>query len=598
MSTTIWGSFDGASTAYIRPYIEVSWTQNLANNTSKVTASLYFHRYTNNYWSYNEMTNSNGHSCTFRIGNSTQTQIRPFNLQTNSPPNRALIWTRTQTVSHNSAGNATVYISASGNTNVNPQHYDFGKTITLPQIPRETTINSVSIDGTLSPNTTQGITLSVSRKHSSYTMDYQIYAGSKQISNTTGQDVRTSLTLTSGLVNSIILTMPKTTTRTLQLRVITRDSSGKQIGTTQTKNFSVSLNNTNTRPTLTNIQANVAGSGTDSSKGIFVQGISRLYASFVTDAGYGASIKSRSITVSGQSFGSQHSTNSNRYDGNSSVLNNTGSLTVTYKATNSRDQTRSVTRTITVLAYSPPRIESYVGSRSSNTPTTISVTRKYSWNTLNSQNKVHVYNYYKTSTSSSWTAWRDGPASGGSITSTISSEGHAETISWDFKMVVEDEFGNSATSIITVSTAKVLMSYNKDIGVGIGKIHERGALDIQGEVYINGEGFTTPDIIKPTLENGFGSYSWGSVGYTKIGGIVHLNGMITVPSTASSGNRIFLLPEGYRPNMIRVVEGTYGTTSTTSYRIDITTAGTVRWNNSDSGIPWVSLNNISFPVGG
>ena len=355
---TIWGSFDGASTSYIRPYIEVDWEQNLANNTSTVTASLYFRRYTTNYWSYNELTNSNGHSCTFRVGSSTQTQIRPFNLQTESPPNGVLIWTRTQTVSHNSSGNATVNISANGNTNVNPQHYSFGETITLPQIPRETTIDSVSIDGTLSPNTTQGVTWSVSRKHSSYTMDYQIYAGTQRVYNILNRDVVSSVTLSTTRVNEIIETMPTVTTRTLQLRVITRDSSGKQVGTTQTKNFSVSLNNTNTRPSLTYIQANVAGNGTDSSKGIFVQGISRLYASFVTNAGYGASIKSRSITVSGQSFGSEFSTDANRFDGNSSVLNKTGSLTVTYTATNSRDQTRSATRTITVLAYSPPRISS------------------------------------------------------------------------------------------------------------------------------------------------------------------------------------------------------------------------------------------------
>ena len=502
---TIWGSFDGALTQYIRPYIEVSWEQNLANNTSTVTASLYFHRYTNNYWTYNELTNSNGHSCTFRVGNSTETQIRPFNLQTNSPPNRVLIWTRTQTVSHNSAGNATVNISANGNTNVNPQHYSFGETITLPQIPRETTINSVSIDGSLSPNTSQGITLSVDRKHSSYTMDYQIYSGSTRISNTTGQGVRTSLTLTSSLVNSIIDTMPTTTTRKLQLRVITRDSSGKQVGTTQSRNFNVSLNSTNTRPTLSNIQASVAGSGTDSSKGIFVQGISRLYASFVTDAGHGASIKDRSITVSGQSFGSQHSTNSNRYDGNSSILNKTGNLTVTYKATNSRDQTTSTTRTITVRAYSTPRIETFSGSRNSSPITTITLKRRVTWSNLGSSNNLDLEVHRKTSTSSTWTSIHTQTATSGLVTSDVIRASNAETISYDFRLTVTDEFGNTARSLITVASAKVLMHYLKNDSVGIGRYSQGQAqLEVGGDIEADGD-VTSGGVVRATNGSHVGS---------------------------------------------------------------------------------------------
>ena len=38
----------------------------------------------------------------------------------------------------------------------------------------------------------------------------------------------------------------------------------------------------------------------------------------------------------------------------------------------------------------------------------------------------------------------------------------------------------------SISTAKTLISYHKDVGVGIGKMHERGALDVGGDMYVSG----------------------------------------------------------------------------------------------------------------
>ena len=427
-------------------------------------------------------------------------------------------------------------------------------------------------------------------------MDYQIYAGSEQISNTTGQDVRTSLTLTSGLVNSIINTMPTVTTRTLQLRVITRDSSGTQVGTTQTKNFSVSLNNTNTRPTLTNVQASVAGSGTDSSKGIYVQGISRLYASFVTNAGYGATIKSRSITVSGQSFGSQHSTNSNRYDGNSNILNNTGSLTVTYKATNSRDQTTSTTRTISVLAYSPPRITIFNGARRTTTSTTIDVNRASSFSNLGGNNSQTAKIDRKQSTSSTWSEiWSLTTTT--SINNTTTSTGNAETVSYDFRFTVTDEFGNTARSIITVASAKVLMHYLKNDSVGIGRYSQGQAqLEVGGDLIVDGNIRNSTGRIAATLENGFKQYDWGDaiVGYYKVANIVHLVGLVSTSGATKTKNiTVFTLPTGFRPGPVTVfnVEGQ----NSNRVRIDVGNTGKVNVNDSfPSNLGWISFHGISF----
>ena len=601
---TIWGNFDGALTQYIRPYIEVDWTQNQAQNTSTVTATLYFHRYTNNYWSYNELTNSNGHSCTFRVGSSTLTQIRPFNLQRSNPPNRVAIWTRTRTITHNSNGTASVNISANGSTNVNPDTYSFGESVTLPTIPRQTEIDSVSMKNQLRPNTSNSLSVSLDRKHSSYTHRFDIMSGSTVLQSTTG-NVPTSISVSSSTVNKMIATMKTVMSRAFTFRVTTLNSSGNVVGRRAT-NFTVTLHDASTKPAikLRDITIPFKSGGVsnyDRTIGKFVQGISKAYVSYNVDAkDLGTPDISTSVTVQKQTLQASYVTQ--WFAVTTDVIRQSGKVPVVITASNPRGQTATYTTDIDVHAYKPPAISEFTVTRSSVNPTNIIVNRRYTRTYLDGDNTPTTGVIERQAFgSSTWTEVNDSNLL--SLDATIT--GNSETTSYTFRTTVTDRFGNSATAETSVGTARVLMEKYKDEGVSFGKRFEtgRGTLQVGGDIYHvtdNGvpSNLTTPILIKPTLENGFGSYSWGSVGYTKVGGIVHLNGMITVPSTASSGDRIFLLPEGYRPNMIKVVEGTYGTTSTTSYRIDITTAGTVRWNNNGSGISWVSLNNISFPVGG
>lgn len=55
---------------------------------------------------------------------------------------------------------------------------------------------------------------------------------------------------------------------------------------------------------------------------------------------------------------------------------------------------------------------------------------------------------------------------------------------FSFRVNFRDKFGVS-TSDFNITTAKVLLHYYKDEGIGIGKMRERGMLDVAGDVYIN-----------------------------------------------------------------------------------------------------------------
>jgi hypothetical protein len=82
------------------------------------------------------------------------------------------------------------------------------------------------------------------------------------------------------------------------------------------------------------------------------------------------------------------------------------------------------------------------------------------------------------SASGIWTTQSELTASAANLDGTF-----AGTQSWEVMMIVEDLF-DKATYSYPVSTDKVLVAKTKD-GIGIGKIREHGALDVDGEIYAN-----------------------------------------------------------------------------------------------------------------
>ena len=96
-------------------------------------------------------------------------------------------------------------------------------------------------------------------------------------------------------------------------------------------------------------------------------------------------------------------------------------------------------------------------------------------------NSYTVRTEYKLSSADTWTAWRtetDGSA-------TINSSGWNVTKSYDIRVILADKL-NQTVVMASISTAKTLVSYYKDIGVGIGKMWERGVLDVEGDTFVSG----------------------------------------------------------------------------------------------------------------
>jgi len=85
----------------------------------------------------------------------------------------------------------------------------------------------------------------------------------------------------------------------------------------------------------------------------------------------------------------------------------------------------------------------------------------------------------------------DVTATNGSFDATVTSTGNTVTQSYEFRLYVSDQFNNSAEATTTVTTQRVVLDVHKNEGVGIGKIHEQGVLDVDGEIYLRGGMFLT-----------------------------------------------------------------------------------------------------------
>lgn len=105
---------------------------------------------------------------------------------------------------------------------------------------------------------------------------------------------------------------------------------------------------------------------------------------------------------------------------------------------------------------------------------------------------------------------------------------------------------------------------------------------------------------EPAYQNGWVDYSAGTAvgdytgaGFKKIGGVVHLRGLIKNGTNAT----IFTLPVGYRPGLDNHGRGhlLFDAMSNGQGRVDIYNDGEVR-ALSPTTSAWLTLNGISFPA--
>lgn len=461
------GSFSG-SVFNDHHKVRVDWTatQNVANNTSTITAKLYYVH----DWSISISARSSAHSVTI---DGTTTTFSSSAISASSGEH--LIGTATKTISHNSDGTKSISMSASFalRATLNGTYYGnitASATITLDTIARasQPTVSASSVDMGGS------VTITTNRASSSFTHTLE-YA----FEGTTG-------TIATGVGASYQWTVPLTLANSLPdyigstLTITCKTYNGSTLIGTKTVNIIASVPSSIV-PTISAITCkDLYGYAT--TYGAYIQYKSKLNVAVTAAGAYSSTIKSYKIEANQTSYNYNNCT--------TDVLRRYGSQTVTVTVTDSRGRTTTSTATITVLQYTSPSISTLTAYRCLSDGTEdeagayMKVTIGASITSLNSKNAKTFSLLYKTKSATSYTTNKTWSAYTLSTSVIIAA---SVDYSYDIKVQAIDSFGTVEAST-AIGTSFTLMDFrNTGGGIAFGKASEQDAFECAIKAIMSGK---------------------------------------------------------------------------------------------------------------
>ena len=481
------------------PWLTLAWTQvsqSIANNTTTLDLTLRFHWSGNiSYIFYNRSGSVQGNSYTYS-GSASGTS------------GSLVLRTQRVTISHNSNGTKSLTLSGNISTlglnwsGINIGAMSVSGTASLNTIPRASTLSKFSFNAHLKNDTANKINYTIDRKSTGFRHQIQLRDGNTVLRtwDNVDSDGASTLALTTTEVNTLLNRMSKTTTRSYTLRIATRSGvNGGWIGSAVSKNGTATVH-ADVKPTVSAVTLSQTGNPVSTHT---LQGYSKIKASFTRSAGYGASLSSSSIQVRRRSGGSDSQT----INSNDGTTSNAVSLHGVYEARGTARDSRGRTTntawaTITVTPYSAPTITNFSAVRNNSEPEKVNMSRTTTHTVLGTSNHL-TYTIQRRQGSGAWTnvnSGATGTVTTSGATGSATSTGNSVTQSYEFRLVVEDKIGGRAESLQSVSTQRVVLDIHKNEGVGIGKIRERGVLDVDGEAYFRGNLVVQPTDSRPSLE--------------------------------------------------------------------------------------------------
>lgn len=467
--------------------IDYSYTQDIASNSSYVTATGYVKRNNSSYHPYNTSS-----YVSLNVGGNVVSPNPQYNINTNS-------WYQIASMSnvrinHNADGTGAVYLALSMDGRLSNWYPNgsISRTITLSTIPRASTISLSPTSVTLG----NSIAISISRASSSFThtLQHDFGAGSW---TTFASNAATSATLSAPL--DWATRIPAQTSGTGRIRCLTYN--GSTLIGEKTYSFTATVPS-NVVPSISSISVEETVSGLNKTFGAFIQGKSIPKITVTAAGAYGSTITTYSTTVDSISYLNNTFT--------AGILNTSGAVTITSTVTDSRGRTVSKSTTITVVPYSPPTISSFSIERCSADGTinpdgtSVKIITTGSIASCNNKNSNTYKIEYKLTTSPTWTSL----ISGSGYTLDFSqiktiTNGFLTTSSYDFRITLTDYFASTSLEK-AIPTSFTLLNWNTNgKGIGIGKVSEKDKLEVampaefSNSLMVKGKELSTLIIISP-----------------------------------------------------------------------------------------------------
>ena len=253
----------------------------------------------------------------------------------------------TITVTHKGDGTGTVKVRTWMDTRISAGVVEKTQTLTLSTIPRASTITSASNITLGNACTIKWTPLSTSFRYKlKFTLGDFSYTTGALHPNTVAAYTYDKYTLPIADIAPKITGKPPTASMTVTLYTYSDSNASVQIGSASSTTFTVTVpDNTSTKPTVTMTLSPVTPYTKFAS--LYLQGRSKVKATFSGSGKYGASITSYNMQVDGKNYASPYT---------SDILKKSGSVDVVGIATDSRGFSGIASQSINVIAYDPPYI--------------------------------------------------------------------------------------------------------------------------------------------------------------------------------------------------------------------------------------------------
>lgn len=505
-SGTIIGS---TGNEYIDAKIEWSSTPNTSTNKSTVTAALYYKRNNTGFTTYG--------TGTFSITiNGTKASATKYLTITESAWVKAV--EATVTVSHKSDGSKSITISASGSiAETSLSSTSVSGTAKLDTIPRASSIDSVScatkyFNGKITYKYTPKSSSYYNRCNISLNLNGEyISVKSINLGQQSASQKTATVTLSEEELSTIYNKLPSTTKGTLRFtfRTYSNSAYSTQAGDAPYKEITLYIPNDSTTKPSVSASLTPSHALTGDFESLYVQGKSKVKATITSSGKYGATITAQKMVVGGQTYDSGDSFTSG-------YLSGYGTIAVKITATDSRGYSQTITKNITVLAYSKPKVVPASGESSiicarcdangnlseSGTYLKIKAKRSYSLCTLDGVQKNFCGLRYRYKTVggafSSWVTLLGAKTLTTEEVDSIQMNGAlAVASSYVVHVDAVDVVGNHTYATFNIPTDTIYMDRaGSKNSLGLGKYAERNdALDIGWDTYMNNNrlsGLPTP----------------------------------------------------------------------------------------------------------
>lgn len=377
--------------------------------------------------------------------------------------------TGTITIKHNDDGShGAIGFTLRGCVYYNRSN-DYNGSVSLTTIARASQPSCITYPNTTSNvgNLGNKITIHMNRKSGSFTHTVKYAWGNKSGTIATGVTDNVAWEIPKNFADNI----PNSTNGTGTITVDTYNG-GEKIGS-KSVNFTANVPDTaEFKPSISNVELSEAN-GVPSSIGNFVQYKSKIKGTISASGAYSSSISSYSVSFNGELFNSSTFTT-----GVISTVN--PKINVTIK--DSRGRTASYSKTITVLEYRTPTINTFSSHRNANDTSKLDVVFNCDIYNLNNKNtKSFTFCYRKrgennytnvTIDSSKITSKANGNKTTYSANyAIVTSDPNS---SYDTKIIIKDIFDTIPSVEAFVNTIFKFINISKDKKYfAVGKLHEK-----------------------------------------------------------------------------------------------------------------------------